>query len=88
MKLYWVWQQGTSTNKHKKQVGTKLTASGVVPDNKAARQAICDGLVQSEANFATKGGGKAEANLGLHVPKSSRGGKGGKGGKGKADKVG
>ena len=45
MKLYWVWQQGTSTNKHKKQVGTKLTASGVVPDNKAARQAVCDGLV-------------------------------------------
>jgi hypothetical protein len=84
MKLYWVWQQGTSTSKQKKQVGTKLAASGVVPDNKAARQAICDGLVQSEANFASKGGGKAmEANWGPHTPKAS-GGKGGKGGKGKA----
>ena len=61
-----------------------MAASGVVPDNKAARQAICDGLVQSEANFASKGGGKAmEANWGPHTPKAS-GGKGGKGGKGKA----
>lgn len=83
MKLYWVWQQGTSTSKQKKQVGTKLAARGAVPDNKAARQAVADGLVQAEVNFGSKGGGKAlDPNWGPRTPQVS-GGKVGKGGKGK-----
>lgn len=55
MRLYWVFKENSDTTRNRKSVGHRLTATGNVPMNKAATQALADGLVSKAADFQGKG---------------------------------
>ena len=56
MRLYWVFREAEEVSKSSREVGTKLSAAGSIPANKAARTAIADSLVGRAAEFGRKGG--------------------------------
>lgn len=59
MRLYWAFRECADTDRNRHQVGARLSATGAVPGNKAARQAVVDGLTTAEADFAKGGKGKS-----------------------------
>ena len=80
MKLYWIYQETSDSTGKKKQVGTSIKASTDIPQNKAARAAIGDGLLGRAAEFGK--GGKGSGDQGDNGKGTNRNkGKGGKGGK-------
>ena len=85
MRMYWAFRENTDTNRNKQSIGTSLSARGSVPDNKAARQTLADGLAAQMANF----GGKGAATAPVPAPKPKGKGKSkGKGGKTTTPKAG
>ena len=76
MKLYWVFRECTDVTRNRHQVGTRLSARGDLPNNKAAKAAVADGLLAAAATFGGKGSGHESG------PGNGQVGKGGKGGKG------
>ena len=46
MRLYWVFREGNETTRNKTSVGTRLKATSEVPNNRAAMNALADGLTR------------------------------------------
>ena len=70
MTLYWVYRENTETSKNTRGIATKVTARGTLPMNRAAGQAVTDGI----NNFAASFGGKGSSSL--STPSIGGGGKG------------
>ena len=51
MRLYWVYKESTETDKNLKRIGSRVTAAGTLPTNRAAGQAVADGLTNFAAGF-------------------------------------
>eukprot|EP00435_Cladocopium_sp_Y103_P062902 s1252_g24.t1 len=69
MRLYWYFQESTDRTRNRQQVGTRLSARGDLPNNKAAKTAVGDGLLAAAATF----GGKGSSD---HSPDGQKGGAG------------
>ena len=73
MTLYWVFKECTDVTRNRNQVGTRLSVRGDIPNNKAAKAAVAEGLLASAANFGGKGMGHESAGV---CEKGAKGGKG------------
>lgn len=51
LRLYWIYDQTKDTNKRRVDVGHRLSAKGEAPANRAAMQAVADGLLGQAADF-------------------------------------
>ena len=72
MRLYWIYQEGKNTSSHKTGLASRTKVTGTIPDNRAAGQALADGITNFAASF---GKGKGSS------PGDNSGGTKGKGGK-------
>ncbi|CAL1128414.1 unnamed protein product [Cladocopium goreaui] len=54
MRMYWAFREATDTSRNKQAIGTKLSARGSIPDNKAARQTLADGLAAAATTLEEK----------------------------------
>ena len=59
MRLYWVYKEGADTRANKTSLATRVKAMASVASNKAASQALHDGMTNWQANFGGKGGAPA-----------------------------
>ena len=59
MRLYWVYRESTDTTKNLQRVGTRVSGKGHVPANKAAAQAVVDGVTGFAADFGKGKGAPA-----------------------------
>ena len=81
MKLYWIYQETTDSTGKKKHVGTSIKAACEIPQNKAARAAMGDGLLGRASEFG-KGGKGSTPGEGFQGDSKGKGSnKGKKGGK-------
>ena len=55
MRLYWVYKEGSDTTANKTSLATRVKATASMPTNKAAAQALHDGMTNFQANFGGKG---------------------------------
>jgi len=60
MRLYWVFREGNETTRNKTSVGTRLKATSEVPNNRAAMNALADGLTFEATTFHTGKGGDSQ----------------------------
>lgn len=78
MRMYWAFREATDTSRNKQAIGTKLSARGSIPDNKAARQTLADGLAAAATNFGGKGSTPRVEPAPKHKGKGQSKGRGGK----------
>ena len=85
MRLFWIFKENTDVSRSRKSIGHRIRAQGQIPDNKAASEALENGLT----TFASGFGGKGGKDWPSYTPEPSKGkGKGKNKGKPREKKVG
>ena len=79
MRLYWMYRMKKDTEKNAKRVGHRMRATGEVPNNRAAINAVADHMNCAGADFGGKSTGKSASQNHVQPTKGKAKGKGAKG---------